>query len=77
MAKKNHDIQIDTREIKADYQGMQVEGIALSSGKKEIGKVLEISEKKFIVQIPEEFEQTVHSQNEGIEMIIRFVNLHN
>lgn len=77
MAKKNHDIQINTHEIKADYQGMQVEGIALSSGKKEIGKVLEISEKKFIVQIPEESEQTVHSQNEGIEMIIRFVNLHN
>ncbi|QIL46668.1 DUF2969 domain-containing protein [Vagococcus coleopterorum] len=73
--KKNKDIEVSVTEKKQNSKGQKAEVQELSIGKKVIGEVEKIEDKKFVVTIEGEGPKFVKSFDEGYETLISHWNL--
>ncbi|CAM3309396.1 DUF2969 family protein [Vagococcus fessus] len=73
--KKNKDIEVTVTEKKQNSQGKTAEVQELAIGKKIIGEVEKLEEKKFVVSIEGEGPKYVKSFDEGYEVLISHWNL--
>lgn len=75
MAKKNKDIEVTVVEKDKNAAGQGAEVHELSIGKRIIGEIEKLEEKKFVVTIAGEGPKYVKSFDEGYETLISHWNL--
>lgn len=75
MSKKNKDIPVEVQEVPKNYQGQSVTAQALIIAKKEIGYLVPQS-KGWLAVLPEGAPQSVKTEDEGYDLLIRAWNLH-
>ncbi|NST07375.1 DUF2969 domain-containing protein [Enterococcus faecalis] len=71
MSKKNKDIEVRVEEEKAQYNGANVLMTQLFIGKKDIGRVIPQTDKKFIIEIDGKQAGRAKNLDEACEIIIR------
>lgn len=73
--KKNKDIEVAVTEKNKNAKGQTAEVHELTIGKKVIGEIEKIEERKFVVNIEGEGPKYVKSFDEGYEVLISHWNL--
>ncbi|MGK0552429.1 DUF2969 domain-containing protein [Enterococcus faecalis] len=75
MSKKNKEIEVRVVEEQASVQDTNAVISKLMIGKKEIGRIIPQSGKKFVIEIDGKMEGNVKSLDEAFEYVIRQWNL--
>lgn len=76
MSKKKKDIEVNVSEETMTRDGKTQTITKLTIGKKEVGKIIPLTDKKWAVEMNDKQETLVKNVDEGIAYIIRQWNLH-